>query len=191
MLRLTSGAKLRTLHFDIETRRVGFFTAGKFSPDGCEPIAIAAGWADQRPIHVWVLGDTTTEAMLAGFREMYDEADIVSGHYVRRFDLPILNGAMMERGYLPLAAKLVSDTKGDLVARAGLSASQENLAEMLRLAEDKFHMNDTRWRHATRLEPEGLELAKKRVVGDVRQHKQLRAALIDGGWLKPPRRWAP
>ena len=42
MLRLRETGRLRILDFDIETRKVGFFQAGKFSPDGCEPTAIAA-----------------------------------------------------------------------------------------------------------------------------------------------------
>jgi hypothetical protein len=32
---------------------------------------------------------------------LYNAADIVTGHYIKKFDLPILNGALFEHG-LPL-----------------------------------------------------------------------------------------
>jgi hypothetical protein len=181
----------RILDFDIETRRVGFFGGGPFSPDGCEPVAIGCSWVGENRVYSWTLGDTPAKRMLERFRELYDEAYVVTGHYARKFDLPILCGAMLENGFPPLSAKLVSDTHADLRRRAGLSASQENLGELLGLAESKYHMNDQRWRQAARLTPVGLKQAKRRVVMDVRQHKALRAALIDAGWLKQPRMWTP
>jgi DNA polymerase elongation subunit (family B) len=55
--------------------------------------------------------------LLELFREAYDAADIVTGHYIRGFDLPILNARMMRHGLPMLGAKLAQDTKGDL-ARA-------------------------------------------------------------------------
>lgn len=91
--------KLRILHFDIETRKVGFHTGGRFAPDGCEPTAIAYSWAGERQILSFVLGTdyrqdddllraTTTEDLLLHFLAAYEAADIVTGHYVRKFDLP-------------------------------------------------------------------------------------------------------
>ena len=190
-MRLRKNGTLRILDFDIETRRVGFFTAGKFGPDGCEPIAIAASWVGERAVHVWLQPEHTIPEMLAGFVELYTAADMVTGHYVRKFDLPILNGSLFEHGLPLLEDKLVSDTKTDLVTKAGISASQENLGAMLALADSKYHMNDHRWRQAARLSPAGVEEARKRVVADVRQHKKLRVALIAAGALKPPTEWRP
>lgn len=129
--------------------------------------------------------------MLARFEKVWQEADIVTGHYIRKFDLPILNGAMMEHGLPSLGPKLTSDTKQDLVTRAGLSASQENLAGMYGLIEDKFHMGDYAWRESSRLTTEGIAETRKRVVDDVIQHKALRAKLIEAGFLKAPRIWRP
>lgn len=187
-------SKLRILDFDIETRKVGFHTGGRFSPDGCEPTAVAWSWIGEQKIHLSVLsGETELDraVLLADFIEAYDVADIVTGHYIRKFDLPILSGACMELEWPPLTGKLVSDTKCDLKNRAGLSASQENLAGMYQLEASKFHMGDHAWRDSTRLTKEGIALTAKRVVDDVKQHKALRERLLEAGFLNPPRRWSP
>lgn len=141
------------------------------------------------PVEAYVLGSVIT--LLEKFRRVYDEADIVTGHYIRKFDLPVLNGAMLEHGFPPLPPKRTIDTKLDLRARAGISASQENLAGMLQLAEGKFHMSDYLWREASRLTPEGIEKTRRRVYDDVVLHKALYAALDKRGWLKPARWWRP
>lgn len=184
--------QLRILDFDIETRRIGFHNGGRFNPDGCEPVIIAAAWEGQ-PAETWSLRPTWSERdarkMLVEFRKLYDAADVVTGHYIRKFDLPILNGALLEWGMEPLGRKLTVDTKLDLLNVAGLSQSQENLSALKDLEESKFHMNDNWWRKVARLTPEGLLLAKTRVVQDVRQHQELRSSLQR--WLKPPQVWSP
>lgn len=181
----------KILDFDIETRLVGFFQAGKFAPSGSEPIAIACSWIGKDKVEVALRDTMEVSEMLRWFVERYDQADMVTGHYIRKFDLPILQGALMEHGLPPLSRKLTSDTKLDLITRAGLSASQENLGAMYQIAESKYHMNDARWREATRLTPEGVEQIRRRVMDDVKQHKALRLALIEAGFLGPPRSWNP
>lgn len=190
-LRLRSSTA-RVLDFDIETRRIGFHNGGRFNPDGCEPVIIAAAWEGE-PVQTWSLGQRWREkdarAMIAAFRSLYDEADVVTGHYIRKFDLPILNGACLEWGWPPLGPKLTIDTKLDLRSAQGMSASQENLASLKALEASKFHMNDNWWRKVARLTPEGLDLALTRVRADVVQHQELRAAL--SGWFVAPRVWRP
>jgi hypothetical protein len=88
-----------------------------------------------------------------------------------------------------LADKLVQDTKTHLVRRKGISGSQESLAAMLLLEHDKVQMNQIKWRAANRLTPEGLALTRERVVGDVRQHMELRRTLLELGYLAPPVMW--
>lgn len=184
----------KTLTFDIETRLVGFHKGGRFAPDGCEPIAMA--WMlPGESATVMSLKPTWTKtdmlAMLKAFRRAYDAADMVTGHYVLKFDLPVLNGAMLEFGLEPLAPKLVSDTKVHLFRRAAVSASQENLALMRRLEEDKVRMADMDWREAARLTRPGIRKARNRVVMDVRQHYALRQSLIAGGYLRTPTVFRP
>lgn len=191
-MKLRQVGTLRILDFDIETRRIGFHSGGKFNPDGCEPVVIAAAWEDG-DVLTWSLGTRWLERdarkMIAGFRALYEQADVVTGHYIRKFDLPILNGALMEWGMEPLPPKRTIDTKLDLLRVAGRSASQENLSSLKRLEESKFHMNDEWWRKVARLTPEGLALAHRRVVDDVKQHQALRIGLA--GWLRPAKEWTP
>jgi DNA polymerase elongation subunit (family B) len=183
---------LKILDFDIETRLVGFYEAGRFKPKGSEPTAIAASWVGSDEVSIWLQPEYAVEEMLLYFAELYEQADIVTGHYIRKFDLPILQGSMFEHG-IPLLdpLKLVQDTQVDLKPFDGLSKSQENLAEMLEIEESKFKMNDVKWRRSTRLQPEGIALARKRATQDVIQHKQLRKALLEAGVLNPPTLWNP
>jgi hypothetical protein len=180
--------KLRVLDFDTESRPLSYL-----GPDftTSEVTAIAAGWCGKRDIHCWLIPETTAEVMLRSFVQMYDEADLVTGHFIRGHDLPRINGALMEHGLPPLGAKMASCTKSDLVKRSGISASQGNLAAMLGLSEPKQGMNQVDWRQANRLTPEGIEKTKKRVIQDVRQHRVLRAKLVELGLLGAPRLWNP
>lgn len=188
VIEFDGSGRLRILDFDIENRPLAYLGHDYMT---AEITAIACGWTDQKKVHVWALGEHSGEQVLRCFREFYDQADVVTGHYIRKHDLPIINGAMLEHVLPPLSEKMTSDTKLDLVKFQQLSASQENLSEMLGISEGKFHMNQPRWREANRLTPEGIALTKKRVTDDVRQHRELRRKLIELGALKPARMWRP
>jgi hypothetical protein len=181
----------RILDFDIETRRIGFHSAGKFSPDGCEPVAIAYSWADAEYVNVFTLAEKDPVGMLQNFRLAWDMAGIVTGHYIRKFDLPIINGALLEHGLPLLTPKLTCDTHGDFKRVAGMSKSQENLSLMLKTGSKKVHMADNDWRQIARLDPDAMRQCRERVVGDVIQHKQDRLALLEAGALRAPRVWKP
>jgi hypothetical protein len=181
---------LRVLDFDIENRPLSYLGQDYTT---AEITAIAACWdGHPKSMTVWLLGVDDPIDMLEGFRKVYDQADMVTGHYIRMHDLPIIDGAMMELGRPPLAEKMTCDTKLDLVRHgAVISASQENLCEMLGLAPPKIHMNTVRWREANRLTPAGLELTAKRAVGDVIQHMALRRELVKRDLLSAPKVWRP
>lgn len=178
----------RVLDFDIENRPLAYlgmdYTTGEIT-------AIAAGWLDEDAVHVWALGDVEMEAILTGFLELYEQADIVTGHYIRRHDLPVISAALAENGLGSLPPKLTVDTKEDLEKWRHLSKSQENLSEMLGLPAPKVQMNQPKWRAANRLTPEGIELTKKRVVGDIAQHKLLYKKLTEERRLSNPQIWKP
>ena len=207
VLRFRERGKQRILDFDLENRPLSYLgndwtsaeitaIAWAWNPtlrdiaggsDEIETFLLTANgkYVDSRG-RKWPAG-----AAFALFRDILVSADIVTGHYIRRHDLPMLNSALMENGLPPLPTLLVSDTKEDLVRRKDLSASQENLAALLRLPEPKHHMSQTEWREANRLfSDDRLELTRQRVVSDVVQHKALRAELIKRGLLRPPRRWS-
>ena len=185
----------RILDFDIENRPLSYY--GSDLTTG-EVTAIAAGFADRERIECFLLDGRadhaqSMHAMLVGFRVMYEAADIVTGHYIRKHDLPLINGAMVEFGLPPLEPKLTIDTKLDLIKWSfeAQPKSQEELALTLGIAADKVKMTQHDWREANRLTERGMQLTYERVIGDVRQHKQLRLALHRRGLLGPAKVWRP
>jgi hypothetical protein len=183
----------KVLDFDIETRPLGWY-GGDFVHK--EVTAIASAWiVDGEPVGLMVdlltKRHKTPKAMLKRFRERYAEADLVTGHYIRGYDLPVLNGAMLEFDLGSLPAKNSHDTKLDRIKLQGISSSQENLGGMLEIEAPKVQMNMADWRAANRLTMAGLGLVRERVAGDVIQHVYLRESLLDRGFLGPPRVWDP
>jgi hypothetical protein len=194
------------LDFDIENRPLSYlgmdFTTSEIT-------AIGFGWADQEEVQCVTLKHedmeddwTYSEAMielLEHFRTCYDMADIVTGHFIRNHDLPIINASLIELGRPPLAPKMTICTKNDLIKFKGISKSQESLGNMLNhtivptlnYLASKEHMNQDAWRRANRLTEEGVQETERRVVGDVKQHKQLRLALVKAGLLRSPKVWRP
>lgn len=199
-MRVDKTELLRILDFDLENRPLSYLGQDWTS---AEITAAAWSWIDVDKVETLLLTadgyyvDTNgsrhlPQYALGQFRDLLINADIVTGHYIRKHDLPILNAAFMEYGIDPLPSLLVQDTQQDLVRRKDLSASQENLAAMFHLPEPKHHMTQTEWREANRLfSDDKLELSRRRVVGDVVQHKALRAELLRRNLLRPPRRWSP
>jgi hypothetical protein len=181
--------KLRILDFDIENRPLSYWVPDRPT---AEVTAIASCWTDDpSSIQVSLLGPKTVEQMLDEFLARYDEADIVTGHYIRKHDLPILNGQLLEFGRPPLSGKMTSDTKLDLLKKADIPATQEFLGEAFGIKAQKVHMTQADWREANRLTTDGLVKTAVRVMGDVHQHIQLREALLKAGWLGAPKVWRP
>jgi hypothetical protein len=181
----TTVRKLKILHFDIENRPLSYWA----DRPSAEVTAIAWSWSDSDTVDVYLLGITTPAYMLRTFTHYYNEADIVTGHYIRKHDLPILNGALIDFELGALKPKLTSDTKLDMVKKGDLPASQEALCGYFNIPAEKVHMTQADWREANRLTGRGLEKTKKRVVGDVLQHKLMRAEMIKRGLLKEPKMW--
>ena len=176
----------RILDFDIENRPLSYlgqdFTTSEIT-------AIACAFTDDGYIASRLLGPCEGVEILRWFVDLWGQADVATGHYVLMHDLPIINGALLEYGMKPLGPKLVSDTKVHLIGGKGVSKSQESLADMLGVEAPKVQMTQKKWRAANRLTPEGILETRSRVEGDVRQHMQLRAALVEGGYLKAPKLW--
>lgn len=193
----TIAGGVRWLDFDIENRPASYWVPDRPTAD---ITAIAACWTDDpKSMKVWLMRPTFTEAefvaqmkeMLLGFVALYDQADGVTGHYIRKHDLPIINGALMDFGLPTLGQKMTQDTKLDMVKKADIPATQEYLAGMTKIKAAKFHMTQHFWRNANRLTDTGLALTEKRVTDDVRQHMKLRLAMLEAGLLKAPRVWRP
>lgn len=187
----------RILDFDIENRPLSYWVPDRPT---AEITSIAACWAGEPDTtQVWLLRPAFTDAdhagqmraMLAGFSAMYAQADMVTGHYITRHDLPIINAGLIEWGLPILDQKLTQDTKTQLVRFADIPKTQENLSDLMGLFEEKVHMKQSMWRQANRLTVEGLAATEKRVRGDVVQHQKLRLALLEVGLLKGPKVWRP
>lgn len=194
----------RTLDMDIETRPLSYTGWGGNTD---EITSIAVSWVGQDEVYFLHLpaGIRTDEGysvassmMLQQFTDMYNQADIVTGHYIRNFDLPKINGALLEQGMPGLKPKLTQCTKNDLIKFSGLSKSQENLGLMMHKFDgakgylgSKEHVSQMEWRQVNRLTVEGIEENRRRVEGDVRQHKELREILVKNNMLKAPKVWRP
>jgi hypothetical protein len=184
---------MRVLDFDIENRPLAYWFDDRTTP---EITAIAWSWYGEDAVVVRTLKHPpfhvkSARQMLKDFRLAYEQADMVTGHYIRGHDLPMVNSALVEYGIEPLGPKLVSDTHGDLITYGKQSKSQAALSNVLGVVAEKPRMSVNRWRDANRLTPEGIEATVERVVGDVKQHKEMRLALIEAGLLKTPRIWRP
>jgi hypothetical protein len=178
---------MRVLDFDVEARPLHWISGDYVSK---EITAIAWAWCDEpERVTCYLLGESDPIAMLQAFLMAYRQADMVTGHYIRGYDLPMVNGALTEYQLPTLPDKLTQDTKLDLVRRQGLSGSQENLGTMLRLEHPKVKMDQAKWRDANRLTPDGIALTRERVVGDVRQHIEMRRRLLELGYLGAPVVW--
>jgi DNA polymerase elongation subunit (family B) len=116
------------------------------------------------------------------------QADVVTGHNLLRFDLPILQAEAMRLGMPSLEPVLVQDTIRMPRAK-GFKKGQDNLGVLLDVPAEKLALNFQQWADAY-AEPD-LWTVKDRVAGDVRQHMQIREAMKQRGWLSAPRKWSP
>lgn len=183
--------KIKILDFDTESRPLSYWTDKR--PSG-EITAIATCWINDlttMQIDLLTIYPDSAIIMLQNFVARYNEADLITGHNIRRHDLPLINGALIDHGLEPLSSKLTSDTYLDFQKHGDISVSQESLGGMLDIAVPKVAMNQNDWREANRLTELGLLKTHKRVSMDVLQHMYIREELLRRGLLKSPKLWAP
>ena len=157
----------RILDFDIENSPLTYY-----APDYPTALVTAIAWAwtdDPKKIEVRVLTDPRSDGeyanMLTDFWYDYMEASMVTGHYIRKHDLPIINGALIESGFRKgLEPKLTSDTKMDLVRFTAIPKNQEFLEAIMGTSQQKVQMTQADWRAANRFTPKGLKRTRERVT---------------------------
>lgn len=187
-----SSRPLRILDFDLETVAAGFADPN-WVPQ--RVTCIAWSWIGEDKVHS-ALRIEGVERMFKEFLRSYEQADMVTGHNLIRFDLPVLNADLLRRDYEPLGKILVQDTIG-LVRTKGFKKGQENLAELLRIPAKKQSMDWQAWDDAYEWDNliEGSkvtwDLIRRRCESDVIQHKLLREQMLERGWLKPAKEWKP
>jgi hypothetical protein len=166
-LKLISANRLRGLCFDIENK------PGTYGPgDYTHPKVTAIGWQfldDDEPDSL-ILNRRALGTMRAGarrFAAIWDRADFVMGHNIRRHDVKILNGLYTSLDLPVLPKKRMVDTYLDQPKMAGLSRSLENLADRWNCPQKKMHLSEHDWERAYDGIPAGLELMRERVETDV------------------------
>lgn len=198
-MQLLEGRSLRILDFDIENRPESYW-----APDmpTARITAIASAWVgDHDSMRVDAItaggGYVEYDAMLSNFVARYNAADMVTGHYITRHDLPIINGALYDRNLPLLGPKMYCDTKTHMMKKADVPATQEWLLELLDpqcpigIPLVKYHMSQRTWRDANFLSPSGVAQTKIRVSTDVHAHEHMRQAMLDRGMLRSPAIWNP
>ena len=86
----------KILDLDLENRPLSYWYDDRPT---AQITAIATCWAnDPRSMEVRLLGRDDYLDMLNGFVARYNEADVVTGHWLTRHDLPIISGALIEAG---------------------------------------------------------------------------------------------
>jgi len=186
-MKLRQVAEMRVLYFDLECKP-GHWIGGDYVSKIITAGAYAFGEDDPTVLtHYEVLpGDIAREIANA-----VRSADLVVGHYIRGFDLPLLNGELLRAEEPPLGPVLSHDTKEDLYPAHGRSKSQKNLGADLKLDNPKIEVTLAEWEGFNGRYPGFEEKIIERVVGDVVQNRELRLALIDIGWIGPPTIWQP
>lgn len=183
---------LRILGFDIENKPLAYlgdgFTTAKIT-------AIAACWAnDPKSMTYWPIPlgkDSEAIKVLEAFRVLYDQADVVTGHYIRKHDLPHINGALMRYGRPPLEQKMTIDTKNDWFKKKDISAKLENLLKYYGIPHNKAHVSAAEWEAANDGDMRGLKKLRQRCEGDVRAQLALYKKMAKLGHLSEPKVWRP
>lgn len=191
----------RALCFDLESRPSAFWWGDKTT---AQITAFGWKWEDETEVYTLLLqadgtfvtdDGMTLDGMTAYglFAAELAAADLVYGHNIRAFDLPLFQAGCFRHGLPPLPELRTTDTLKDYPKRKDMSASLENLAKMHGIDGDggKKHMSVLDWEEANQLTPDGVTLARERVVSDVLLQERLRARLLELGMLREPRWWKP
>lgn len=189
----------RVLGFDLENRPLAYWYDGQTTS---EITAFGWKWVGEPDTQTMLLRHDTffqcddgtripDEAAYERFVAEIASADLVFGHNIRRHDLPILQAALLRRQMPILPIILTTDTLSDYPKRSGMSASLENLVQLYGLSRPKKGMGQVAWEKANRLQEDGIQLARERVVSDVVLQEELRDKLLSLSLLKAPSRWKP
>ena len=188
-MRLDSG---RVIIFDLEARPTAWI-GGDFV--GRTSTAYAYSYLDEDKV--------TSDVIRAGdysyWAELVDEialrvedATLPVGHWIRGFDLPLLNADLERIGKPSLSRTLTIDTKTDRMQGDGISQSLENLASRYDLETQKMTMHEPWWEEFNLWQTKRTrDLVRERVESDVRATKELYLAMEAAGRLKAPAVWDP
>ena len=142
--------------------------------------------------------DTKAEYMewLAHVYDVLTTPDILTGHNIDRFDLPLFQAQLMRYGMPSLPALTTQDTMR-LPKKRDMSASQESLINYksldlrcpIGMPIYKDHLSIPQWEEAAMGWDDTVLI--ERPSSDVHGHAHLREKLIELGYLATPRLWKP
>lgn len=153
--------------------------------------------------YAWTdVGDVTVEALpvadfynkaarrafLRPLLDAIEQADVLTGHNLTRFDLGVLNSECLLLGVPTLEPKLLEDTIR-LPKSRGFKKGQDNLSHAFGVKARKLPLTWADWEEA--YGESDLATVKDRCASDVAMHLELRAAMQARGHLRPPRQWTP
>lgn len=188
----------RILDFDIETVAQGYADPN-WVPSRITTIAWS--WVGSDKVEVRTILDYVFDLddflqyfflgcpyLLEDFVEVYDVADMVTGHNLARFDNGVLNAELMRLQLPPLPAKMMQDTMRLPKAR-GFKKGQDVISDVLGIPAKKKSLNWAEWQQA--YSERNWAVVKERCASDIVQHKLMRQQLLELGYLKPPSLWRP
>lgn len=191
-MRLREAGALRILDFDIETVAAGFADP-EWVPQ--KITCVAWSWVGSERVESRVCGPEgifgapiRRARMLKPLVDAIGEADMLTGHNIIRFDLPVIQAELMRLDMDSLPARQVQDTIR-LKRSKGFKKGQDNLGRLWDLPEQKMALDWQGWQDG--YDEKGWGTIRARAESDVRMHKLLREILIDRGYLRPPVSWSP
>ena len=133
---------------------------------------------------------------LAHVAEVLTTPDILTGHNIDKFDLPLMQAQLMRFGMPPLPDLITQDTMR-LPKKRDMSASQESLINYKSLDLKcpigmpiyKDHLSIPEWEDAALGWDDSILI--ERPSSDVHGHAHLREKLIELEYLGAPRTWKP
>ena len=180
----------KILDFDIETVAAGFADP-EWVPQ--KITCVARSWVGSDEVKSTICGPEgifgkpeKRAEMLVPLLAAVGEADMVTGHNITRFDLPVVNAECMRLGLEPIRQVLVQDTI-KLARSKGFKKGQDVIGRLLRVPAKKLALDWQAWQDA--YDEDGWQTIRDRCEGDVLQHKLIRQRIIEKGWMKPPRMW--
>lgn len=182
---------LKILDFDIETLAAGFADPN-WVPQ--KITCVSWSWIGSDDVEVRVCGPMgffkpeLRRGMVEELVNQINKADVVTGHNIIRFDLPVLNSECLRLGLPPLNPVMAQDTMR-IVKTKGFKKGQDNLGKLLETAEQKLSLDWQGWEDA--YEEDGWQTIKDRCMSDVVMHKQVRSLMVEKEWIKSAKKWTP
>ena len=180
----------RILDFDIETVAAGFADP-QWVPQ--KITCVAWSWVGSDDVQSRIATaqglfglPNRRKEMLAELLAQVEQADMLTGHNLLRFDIPVINAECMRLGLPVIRRALVQDTMRVWRSK-GFKKGQDNIGRMLKLREEKMPLDWQAWQDA--YDEKGWKTIRDRAESDVVQHKVMRIEMIKRDLLKPPARY--